>query len=281
MIEAQPGVVAISGSKLVGYLTGYAHIPNFKGISPGVYVPEWAYSVPETPDQGRILQSMYDAIAREWVSQGCCTHAITFFASDTALRDLLYWNGFGLLVVDAIRPIEWDDRHSSTAIDAGITIRSATGDDLLGLARLDKELCTYLSESPIFLHHQEHDEQETAVRFLGEKVVSVVAEQDGRIMACIRGTDQKQDSCTIVQDESVMGINFGFTDPCIRGTGVGRAILEHVLEWGRSGQKTACAVDFESANVLGRSFWLRHFEAVCFSAIRFVDPRVTHSDPNH
>lgn len=71
-----------------------------------------------------------------------------------------------------------------------------------------------------------------------------------------------------------MGINFGFTDPGIRGTGVGAKILDKILEWGRSKGKTACAVDFESANVLGRSFWLHHFKAVCFSAIRFVDPKV-------
>ena len=77
-----------------------------------------------------------------------------------------------------------------------------------------------------------------------------------------------------------MGINFGFTDPGIRGTGVGAKILDKILEWGRSKGKTACAVDFESANVLGRSFWLHHFKAVCFSAIRFVDPKVAQDGQN-
>lgn len=274
MLKTQPGVAAISGRKLVGYLAGYANLPNFKGVSPGVYVPEWAHAVPDTPDRERIMQSMYDVIARQWVSQGCFTHAITFGASDTTLRDLLYWDGFGLVAVDALRPIEWNDRQRPTAIDAGIAVRIATEDDLEELLRLDDDLRVYLSHSPTFLYHEPGDEQETAASFLGEHIISVVAEKEGRLVACIVGTDKKVDACTIVQDESIMGINFGFTAPGIRRTGVGTRILETILAWGQARHKVGCAVDFESANVLGRSFWLRHFQAVCLSAIRFVDPRV-------
>jgi len=186
ILETHPGVVAISDRRLTGYLTGFIKIPDFKGISLGVYVPEWAHSAENIP--GKSFQSMYDSISRDWVSDGCFTHAVTFFASDTTLRDLLYWSGFGLLVVDAI--------------------------------------------------------------------------------------SQKEDSCAIVQDANVMGIDFAYTDPSVRELGIGRRILGEILEWGKSKHKTGCAVDFESANVLGRAFWLRHFNAVCFSAIRYVDPRV-------
>jgi GNAT superfamily N-acetyltransferase len=242
--------------------------------SNGIMISIWAHSVENGPGKGKIFQSMHDTISRNWVCDGCFTHAVTFFASDTTLRDLLYWSGFGLLVVDAIRAINQGDLNNYDELGSEIVIRNANDGDLEELTRLDNELVTYLSRSPTFLFAERNEEPETAKAFLGENSISVVAEQGHRLLACIRGTGQKEDSCTIVQDMSVMGIDFAYTDPSVRGTGIGRRILGEILEWGKSKQMTGCAVDFESANVLGRTFWLKHFRTVCFSAIRHVDPRV-------
>jgi GNAT superfamily N-acetyltransferase len=274
ILETHPGVVAISEGKLVGYLTGFAKIPYFKGISVGVYVPEWAHSVENGPGKEKVFQSMYDTISRNWVYDGCFTHAVTFFAFDTTLRDVLYWSGFGLFVVDAMRAINQGDVVNNNELGSEIAIRNANDDDLEELIRLNNELVTYLSRSPTFLFAERKAEPETAKAFLDQNAISVVAERDGRVLACIRGTEQKENACTIVQDASVMGIDFAYTDPSVRGTGIGRRILQVILKWGKSKHKTGCAVDFESANVLGRAFWLKHFRAVCFSAIRHVDPRV-------
>ena len=272
ILETQSGVVAISDSRLVGYLTGFTKIPNFKGNNMGVYVPEWAHSTDN--GDGKAFQSMYDSISRCWVSDGCFTHAVTFFASETTLRDLLYWSGFGLLVIDAMRAINQGDLNNDVELSSEIVIRKANDDDLGELTRLDNELVTYLSRAPTFLFTERNDESETEKAFLGENSISIIAERDHRVLACIRGRSQKEDACTIVQDTSIMGIDFAYTDPSVRGTGIGRRILREILEWGKSKQKTGCAVDFESANILGRTFWLRHFESICFSAIRYVDPRV-------
>ena len=274
MLETQTGVVAISDGKLVGYLTGYANIPDFKGTSAGVYVPEWAHSTEIGPGKQDVFQPMYNTMSHNWVGEGCFTHAVTFFPSDSTLRDLLYWSGFGLLVVDAIRATDPGNLHADDEPNPEIVIRSANENDLEELVRLDNELFTYLSRSPTFLFADRDDQPETAEEFLGESSVSIVAEREHHVLACIRGRSQKEDSCTIVQDTSVMGIDFAYTDADVRGEGIGRMILTEILAWGRARQKTGCAVDFESANVLGRAFWLRHFEAVCFSAIRHVDPRV-------
>jgi GNAT superfamily N-acetyltransferase len=218
---------------------------------------------------------MYDQMSHTWAGDGCFTQAVTFFASDNALRELLYWSGFGLLVVDAIREIHPADVGQNEALDPEIVIRRANADDLPELARLDDALVTYLSGSPTFL--RAHLDRDPAQAFLGDDVISIVAERDGQLLACIRGTRQKEDGCTIVRDESVMGIDFGYTDASVRRAGIGSRILAEVLAWGREKGKAGCAVDFESANVLGRGFWLNHFGAVCYSAIRFVDPRVMRS----
>jgi GNAT superfamily N-acetyltransferase len=110
--------------------------------------------------------------------------------------------------------------------------------------------------------------------FLGEDTITIIAERDHRILSCIRGRSRQDNACTIVRDPCMMGIDFAFTEQSVRGTGLGRRILRDILEWGRSRGKTGCAVDFESANVLGRTFWLKHFRTICVSTIRHVDPRV-------
>ena len=271
-LETQPGVVAISDNGLSGYLIGFTNIPNFKGISPGVYVPEWGHSVENGSREA--FQCMYDKIARDWVSEGCYTHAVTFFATEPDLRDYLYLSGFGLLVIDAIRDLSQELWTKNDEPRSEILIREANEDDLEELTRLDNELVSYLSRSPTFLFSERSDTTETEKAVLGKNTISILAEGDHQILGCIRGHSQKEDGCTIVQDVSVMGIDFAYTDPSVRGTGIGRSILGEILNWGKSKQKTGCAVDFESANVLGRTFWLRHFKPVCFSAIRHVDPRV-------
>jgi GNAT superfamily N-acetyltransferase len=272
MLDRHPGVVALSGARLVGYLTGFANIPNFKGISPGVYVPEWAHGSAESAPEA--YQSMYETLARAWIGNGCFTHSLTFFVSDSKLRDLLYWNGFGLLVVDALRALGQGDPNDRGELNPGLVVRKANGGDLEDLARLDNELETYLSRSPTFLYRNPGRDADFSAEFLGDDMISVVAEKDGRVLACIRGRDVHDNACAIVRDPSLMGIDFAWTDPSARGSGIGTRILGRILEWGRSNQKKGCAVDFESANALGRAFWLRHFEAICYSAIRHVDPKV-------
>ena len=272
MLDKHPGVVALSGSSLVGYLTGYTNIPDFKGISPGVYTPEWAHG--SAQDSGHVYQPMYEAIARIWAGEGWFTHGLTFFSSDLELRDLLYWNGFGLLVVDAVRAMNRGVPGDEVETDSGVVVRQAGRGDVDALARLDNELDTYLSGSPTFLYRSPGHEPDIAAEFLGADMTSVVAEVDGRVLACIRGRDVHDNACTIVRGPSLMGIDFAWTDPGVRGAGIGTQILAEILDWGRERQKKGCAVDFESANALGTAFWLRHFEAICYSAIRHVDPKV-------
>jgi hypothetical protein len=50
-------------------------------------------------------------------------------------------------------------------------------------------------------------------------------------------------------------------------------ILGNVLNWGLKNNMKRCSVDFESANIEGRKFWLKHFNPVCYSAIRKLDDR--------
>ena len=271
---AHPGSAAISKGRLVGYLVGFTNISNFKGISKGVYVSEWGHSVARDSGCGQILQPMYTELASHWIGSGNCTHAITYFKSDIELRDVLFTSGFGLLVIDAIRNIDPSDLKANEDLASDITLRPANEHDRIELGRLDSDLRTYLSASPTFLFNEHDSNSAPGDEFVGPDRISAVAEHRGCIVACVQGLENKSDSCMMVRDSQTIGIDFGYTDPELRGSGIGGRLLEMILQWGKSKGKRGCAVDFESANVLARSFWLRFFQPVCHSAIRHVDPRV-------
>jgi GNAT superfamily N-acetyltransferase len=71
-----------------------------------------------------------------------------------------------------------------------------------------------------------------------------------------------------------VAITGAYTREGVRGTGIGTALLWHGFEWARSSGYRHCSVDFESANLSGSRFWLRHFEPVCHSLMRRVDGRL-------
>ena len=56
-----------------------------------------------------------------------------------------------------------------------------------------------------------------------------------------------------------------------RRLGAGTALLSHCVSWARQAGSRRCAVDFESMNPEGASFWLRHFAPICHSVQRVFD----------
>ena len=83
-----------------------------------------------------------------------------------------------------------------------------------------------------------------------------------------------KDACTIIRDKGTASITSGYTVPALRGDGVAGAVLDRALAWARAEGYTRCSVDFEAANVLARRFWLRHFQPLCISLNRCVNPAI-------
>jgi GNAT superfamily N-acetyltransferase len=70
-------------------------------------------------------------------------------------------------------------------------------------------------------------------------------------------------------------ITGAYTKEDIRQRGIGTALLNHSLEWARSAGYRNCAVEFESANIIGSRFWYGNgFKPVCYSLARRVDERI-------
>jgi hypothetical protein len=52
-----------------------------------------------------VYQALYRAAAAQWSAAGCQVHAITLLAQDEEAKQAWFWQGFGLTVVDAVRPV--------------------------------------------------------------------------------------------------------------------------------------------------------------------------------
>lgn len=271
LANLSPGVAAIEGSRLVGFLMARV-ISSFRGKRTA-YCPEWAHAA--DPDDSReIYQEMYAAASADWISDKCCAHLITLLADDRAAIDAWFWEGFGLLAVDAIRDLS---RAEGGATDTDIT--RAGPADVDALLRLGEALRHHLSSAPTSLGDTSDPDTrgswENEIR--NEEICIQLARQAGKPIAYMKVGPANPSACHIIQDDKTASVTGAFTDPDFRGRGVGTALLNSCVDWARLGGYERCAVDFEPMNVVGSRFWLRHFRPICLSVMRIVDERVVHA----
>ncbi len=105
LLARSAGVAAFEGERFIGYL-GWWQVEHFRDTPrKAAYCPEWAHAA--LPGQAaRIYQALYRAAAADWLAAGCDAHAITLLAQNREVEQAWFWNGFGLLVVDAVRSLE-------------------------------------------------------------------------------------------------------------------------------------------------------------------------------
>ena len=100
-----------------------------------------------------------------------------------------------------------------------------------------------------------------------------LASYEGEVVSYLGIGPFSEDAAHIISDEKTASITRAFTKEHLRGKGIGTTLLNQSLNWARSQGYERCAVDFEPENVLGSSFWLKHFKPICFSLIRQIDQR--------
>lgn len=271
-IEEHPGAVALDGKRVVGYLTGFAQIPTFKGSADGVYIPIWGHCVAGDEEAEAIYAALYTEMAAEWVAHQSYTQLLTYFAPDRQLEAFLFGLGFGMLVIDGIRPVSQVEGKRNNRVK----IREANEIDLAGLARVNRGLRRHLRGTPVFLNVSIEKENlaEIKAAFIGERMKTFVARRNGRVISCIRGRLNYGPGCKLLDVAGSLGIDFAYTDPTIREKGIATALLNALLQWGKEQGMTRCVVDFEAANLVAKRFWLRHFQPICHSVMRRIDERI-------
>lgn len=137
-----------------------------------------------------------------------------------------------------------------------------------------KGIDKHLAASPIYLHNHisENYVDEYGDWLKTEGNMLWVAEVDHKIIGYLK-TNTTEINMDELDDGYTMGINGAYVLPEYRGHHIMSKLLNIATEWAISKGLKRCSTDFESANIEGRHFWLRHFTPYCYSMIRRIDER--------
>jgi len=263
-LQPASGFAALQDGQLVGYLTGHHPIPRFRRTARvGAYVAEWAHGVAHQ-DVAGVYSALYRAAAREWATAGCDVHIITVLANQTAVIDAWFRAGFGMALVDAVRPAT----PLGAAMPAGVTIRVATDADVPDLVRLDAEHVRHYAEAPVFMASPIPYDGSTWHRFLATPGSSAWLAADGDVAVAFMRFDSEFDGAAVTEDAEGVFISGAFVLPSHRGRGIAVAVLDAALRQLEQSGRRCCALDFESFNPEAGAFWPRHFTPVCVSLMR-------------
>ncbi len=258
------GVMAVEEDRLVGYL-GWFIVKRFRETDrTGAYVPEWGHA---TLDDRRpeIYRALYRAAAEQWSAAGCGVHAITLLAHDRAAQQVWFWNGFGLIVVDAVRPM----RPLDVSFQTDLMVRPATLKDVTQLAALDAEHWQHYTHSPIFMTLRRSGTADQFAEFLARPKNSIwLACEDETPIGFIRYEGYDFDGVTMIESDHTIGITGAYVQPAYRGRKAAVALLDAALRDYAARGLTCCAVNFESFNPEAARFWLKYFEPVALSVSR-------------
>jgi GNAT superfamily N-acetyltransferase len=257
-------LVALDGGRVAGYL-GWWVVDNFRrSRRRGAYVPEWAHAaLPGLKDE--LYRALYRAASIEWTAAGCGVHAITLLAGDAEAKEAWFWNGFGLAVVDAVRPAEPLDPAPQTTL----TIRRASADDAGALAELDAEHVRHYAAAPVYMALPQAEEADAFREFIRLPKNSVWIARDGETPAgFMRFTGYDFDAVAALESDSAAFCNAAYLRPAYRGRRAGAALLHAALAHYADLGLTGVYPNFESFNPEAAGFWPRYFRPAFLSLMR-------------
>jgi ribosomal protein S18 acetylase RimI-like enzyme len=269
IISEYPSLIAIRSNHIIGYISGYSNIKKLKGSFLGSYIPEWGHSA-VLNDREMIYENLYTKISRFWVKNKNFTHIISFLLN-TELISIFSILGFGMQVIDAIRNLD------PVNIDAfpEYSIELAAENHISQLREFNFLINKHLESSPIFLKRDTNKISDKRIieDFLSNDSLTLLAIANGEIVSCIRGK-KNHGNISVIDERGTFGINFGYTKIEYRKTGIASKLLNELFKIAQNNDTTFCSVDFESQNIEGRRFWLKHFTPIAYSMIRKIDDRI-------
>jgi hypothetical protein len=221
LLDTCPGVAAFDQGQLVGYM-GWYQIDAFRDTDRrAAYCPEWAHAT-DAGSAPRIYRALYRAAAAQWSSNACQVHAISLLANDPEIEKTWFWQGFGLTVVDAVRPMQPLDIPPLP----GVAVRKAVPADIAALCAIEAEHRRHYTQSPIFMASQAADDAQKFTGLLTDPANSVwIAVQDAQIRGFMRFETASFGAADIVSSASTAAITGAYVLPQARGLGIeiGRA----------------------------------------------------------
>ena len=247
--EGASGAVALRDGTAAGYLIGApASNDNHGGTRIYADIAGHATTDPE------LARDLFAAAAEPWHDEGQERFAVVVPSHDTALVDAWFRLGFGLQFATAVR-----EATPEPPAEGDVTVRPATEDDLVHLARFDRELWLHQTRSPSFSgldvpelaafeddwREDTFDSPDTFWPFIVERRGEVI----GEAVMYRRPTGDLR-----VPEENV-DLAHAVIDPVVRGSGAGLALTAFVLRWAHEQGFRSITTDWRSVNLLSSRFW--------------------------
>ena len=254
LADRNPAAVAVDDGRVVGYL---AAMRLDWALGRWAFSPEWA-NVCSGPHARLARENLYAELAGQWVDEDRRAHFVSLLPNDTTALETMAWLGFGVTNVDGLRGVEPLSSEGAAAVDV---VRAGPSDQQ-AVNVLEQGLRDHLAATPLFLHFPPPDPGNLEAILADPHTATLLATDVRGPLAFLRIGPASSDASTIIRDEKTASITRAFTRPDRRGEGVAAALLDAALAWARDAGYRRSAVDFESANLLARRFWPRHFEIV-------------------
>ena len=249
--EGADGVVALRDGRVVAYLVGAPRDDAVWG--PNAWVEHAGHAAADPED----VRDLYAAVAQGWFDAGRTRHFAMVPASDAGLVDAWFRLSFGQQQVYAIREVD-------TAASWPAGVRHAEPRDADALVALAPLLPAVQDRAPTFAHRlAEEDPAELRAdieeEIASEQTACLVADVDGRVAGSfiLAPVEQSSSMVGLARPPGQCHLGWAATDPAVRGTGTGLALMQAADAWARETGYSAMTVDWRVANLLASRFWPR------------------------
>jgi GNAT superfamily N-acetyltransferase len=206
------------------------------------------------------MRDVYAAAAQRWVDEGHCQHAVFTPSHDVELVDAWFRLSFGASAVLALQATGPQEPFAGN-----VQIRRGTPDDYADAARLDVEMSASMQPSPSFSDMPLQSVEETEREWRDDPDIDAyelfVAERDGRIVG---HTVLYHRPADLRVPKAAIDLAAASTEPEARGTGVGRALTQHVLGWAHDQGYPVMTIDWRLTNLWASRFWPKRGFRVAF-----------------
>ncbi|MFW5945728.1 MAG: GNAT family N-acetyltransferase [Candidatus Natronoplasma sp.] len=255
-----PGVAAFQDDDLVGYMIENARADDFMGEKTAFSLNLYSHSSVEKKKK-IIYQQMYERLSEIWVEEDYHSHIFSIWAQDEDLTYEFFRLGFGMTHFELLRGLSDLDVTDTSVSFKRLENREPIKD-------LDQKHNKFYPKAPLFWLPQENNANDDEI--------------DGEIIAAFQKDEpvgyihlKKNDAETwLLTDEKTCRVAGAYIDSNHRGKGVGKALLQKAVEWGKEKELERLYVEGESANIYGGNFWMKHFTPVVYTVRRCIDKRL-------
>lgn len=248
--EGAMGSVALRNGDVAAYMVASPKRYTNTGLT-WMVVDFAGHAVDGDPE---LVRDLYAAAAERWVEAGHTRHCAYVPASEPALVDAWFRLCFGASGITAARETE-----PQQVDGAGLVIRDGKPEDLEDSARLDGLMADSMRPGPSFsgmeaISHEDivEDWRDT---WEEDEFKHFVAEREGRIAGHILLYRRPAGDLRIPDDS--IDLAAASTESEARGTGVGRALTAHVIDWAHENGYRTMTTDWRMTNLLASRFWPR------------------------